>query len=131
MRNAWPVGPIDTDPGSPGQVCPSWIPGRCTILLVENEELIRRRLHNFFEEKGFNLLEAEDREEALLIAEYHEGCIDVLITDSSDLSSGMRAIRPRIRALLVSRPFTAGDLLDTVQEVVEPQAMVEAQGVGR
>ena len=51
------------------------------ILLVEDHELVLRALHNYLEKKGFNLLEAHDGEEALLIAECYPAMIHVLVTD--------------------------------------------------
>lgn len=130
-----------------------------TVLLVEDEEQVRRLLHNIFEGKGFNLLEAENGEEALLIAEYHEGDIDVLVSDivvagidGMELTRRLRQVRPDVGVLLISgyghnafdgpgpheeptlllaKPFTSDELLDMVGEVLRAQKSATGQANGR
>lgn len=120
--------------------------GRPTILLVEDDGNVRRVLHNIFEEKGFNLLEAEGGEEALLIARYHEGRIDVLVSDAAmseingtELAARLKAVRPELHILLISgcaperdrlesipfpaKPFSSRDLLGKIQEALESRQM--------
>ena len=43
--------------------------------------MVLRALHNYLEKRGYNLLEARDGEEALLIAECYPSMIHVLVTD--------------------------------------------------
>jgi CheY-like chemotaxis protein len=52
----------------------------CTVLLVDDHEIVLRALHNYLEKRGDNMLEARDGEEALLIAECYP-MIHVLVTD--------------------------------------------------
>src|SRR5262249_28654631 len=44
-------------------------------------ESVRRQLHNFFEAAGYNLLEAENREEAVTLLEIH-GCADSVTAET-------------------------------------------------
>src|SRR5882762_1827030 len=79
------------------------IPGKpvCTILLVDDQEMVLRALHNYLEKKGYNLLEARDEEEALLIAECYPATIQVLATDLVTARMNGRGL---VRRLLPLRP---------------------------
>ena len=52
-----------------------------TILLVEDDEMVRRLFHNYLESCGYNLIEARDGDEALLLADLYEDSIEYLVTD--------------------------------------------------
>src|SRR3984893_18341629 len=52
-----------------------------TILLVDDHELVLRALHTYLEKRGYNVLEAHEGEEALLLAECFPAMIHVLVTD--------------------------------------------------
>ena len=52
-----------------------------TILLVDSHKLVLRALHSTWKKRGYNVLEANDGEEALLIAECFPETIHVLVTD--------------------------------------------------
>src|SRR3954464_6930832 len=52
-----------------------------TILLVEDEEAIRRLFVFILRPYGFTLLEASNGMEAIRIAEEYDGPIDLLVTD--------------------------------------------------
>ncbi|MBS2027791.1 MAG: response regulator [Deltaproteobacteria bacterium] len=59
-------------------------PGReGTLLLVEDDEVVRRRLADGLAPLGFKVLEAADRSEALLAARRHQGPIQFLLTDGA------------------------------------------------
>jgi two-component system cell cycle sensor histidine kinase/response regulator CckA len=80
-----------------------------TVLLVEDNEQLRKWLHGALEKLGYNLLEACDGADALLIAELHPGPIDVVVTDvmmprvnGVELLRELMPIRPHIRALYIS-----------------------------
>jgi len=55
--------------------------GHETILLVEDEEGVRRLAAKMIESLGYTLMQACDGEEGIRVAESHEGRIDLIITD--------------------------------------------------
>ncbi len=55
--------------------------GSETILIVEDETLLRRTVRRILETYGYNILEAGTGEEALNIGAKHAGFIDLLFTD--------------------------------------------------
>ena len=84
-------------------------PGRETVLLVEDEELVRELVHDFLVSAGYEVLEASDAEQALRIAAAAGASIDAVVTDvvlpgmnGSDLATALREMSPRIRVLYVS-----------------------------
>lgn len=54
---------------------------RPTILIVEDEALIRLALVDMFEEAGFEVLDASDASEAMALIDSHTSRIEVLLTD--------------------------------------------------
>lgn len=60
---------------------PSNLPGRRTILLVEDEPFVREATRNILENAGFSVLAAENANEALRIYESCGHSIDILMTD--------------------------------------------------
>ena len=52
-----------------------------TILIVEDEALIRMDLSDMFEDAGFSVLEACDALEAIKLINMHGNSIEVLLTD--------------------------------------------------
>ena len=80
-----------------------------TVLLVEDEDSVRRLMHNYLEREGYQLLEACDGEEAELIADTHEGPIHILVTDvvmpgmsGTRLAQRLKVRRPEMKVLFVS-----------------------------
>ena len=55
--------------------------GSETILVVEDEDALRTLLCRFFRLYGYNVLEARDGGEALLLCEQHQGPIHLMVTD--------------------------------------------------
>src|SRR5260370_25440248 len=81
-----------------------------TILLVDDHEMVLRALHNYLEKRGYNVLEAHDGEEALLLAECFPAMIHVLVTDfvmvrmnGRELARRLFPLRPAMHVILVSR----------------------------
>ena len=79
------------------------------VLLVDDHEIVLRALHNYLEKKGFNLLEAHDGEEALLIAECYPSMIHVLVTDmmmarmnGRELVRRLVPLRPEMQVIMMS-----------------------------
>src|SRR6266436_3279298 len=121
-----------------------------TILLVDDHEMVLRALHNYLEKQGFNLLEARDGEEALLIAECFPAVIHVLVTDvvmarmnGRELVRRLLPLRPDMQVIMMSgfpdevmaqrglvplapmlrKPFPPKRLLNTIEEVLaNPQS---------
>jgi CheY-like chemotaxis protein len=57
------------------------VSGPATVLLVEDQESVRRLLRDYLVDSGCSVLEATNGEEAIRIADGHYGVIDLLITD--------------------------------------------------
>ena len=117
-----------------------------TILVVEPDGDIRALLHFCFDRSGYRVLEAVDVGEALLLAEWHEGPIDLLISGSgmgspksASLLKAFSSRRPETRILLtcdslrdlahvedlvkrgartLRKPFGHNALLEQVQEML-------------
>ena len=121
-----------------------------TVLLVEDEDAVRRLMHKFLERQGYQLLAARNAEEAELIAEVYQEPIHVLVTDvlmpgmsGPELAARLRPLRPEMRTLFVSgyrhdtpelaemsqgdlnvlpKPFPASELLRRVQILLDQSA---------
>jgi PAS domain S-box-containing protein len=118
-----------------------------TILLVEDEEMVREPTRRILAHSGYVVLAASGVDEALRIAGEHPGEIELLLTDvvmpgqsGNDLAARLAKTTPRtkvlfmsgytsdvigVRALseegvnLIEKPFAARDLLRTVREVLD------------
>jgi len=82
---------------------------RGTVLLVEDDEQLRRLTHRALAAQGYTVLEAERGATALDIARRHKGVIDLLLTDvimpdtnGRKLADALRASRPGLRVLFMS-----------------------------
>jgi len=97
------------EPASPVQVPQQQGSGSETVLLVEDEESVRQLVRETLEAKGYHVLEAENGEAALQIANQHSDSIDVLITDvvmpgmsGRELSARLCASHPHTKVLYLS-----------------------------
>ncbi len=115
-----------------------------TILVVEDEALVRTLTSNILESNGYRVLTAEDSEEAVRVAEAHDGEIDLLLTDfvlpgmsGIELGKVIGEQRPEMGILLASgydhvslaaearevpflqKPFDRSTLLSKVREVLD------------
>ena len=123
--------------------------GTETILVVEDEEEVRRLAREVLERLGYTILEAMNAIEAVLIAEQHAGLIDLLLTDvvmprmgGGALAEAVTAARPETKILftsgytddaivrhgvleagvqLLEKPFTPDALADNVRAVLDRQ----------
>jgi CheY-like chemotaxis protein len=91
---------------SPTQVA---LGGSETVLLVEDEESVRELVHETLASKGYKVIEADDGEAGLRLAESYEGTIDLLVTDvvmpgmgGCELAQRVGASRPQIKVLYLS-----------------------------
>jgi len=83
--------------------------GSETILLVEDERLVRRVVTGILRKNGYTVLDAGSGPEALAIFERYEGPIDLLITDvvmpelnGRQLADMITAKHPRVAVLYMS-----------------------------
>ncbi len=121
--------------------------GSETILLVEDEEMVRNLVRETLEREGYQVLDAPGPVEARRIAERHRGPIQLLITDvvmpkvsGRELAEGLLKRRSHLKVLYMSgytdsaiinngilqkevaflqKPFTPGALSEKVREVLE------------
>ena len=123
--------------------------GQETILLVEDEANLRRLVHQYLENQGYRILDAEDGAAALQITAGHRGTIDLLLTDvvmpgmnGRELAAQITAQRPEVRVLYISgytenaighdglldaginllqKPFSLPTLKDRVRELLDSE----------
>jgi CheY-like chemotaxis protein len=121
--------------------------GTETILLVEDEQSIRRMGRLILEAQGYSVLEAPSGASALTAVEEHAAAIHLILTDvvmsgmnGRDLSERLIKIRPSVKVLFMSgytedtivrhgvleadiaflqKPFTPADLARKVREVLD------------
>ena len=74
-----------------------------TILIVEDDPAFRHLVRRALDGEGYQLIEARSNQEALAVAAYHRGPIDLLITDVVRPSIGGFVLGER---LVESRPET-------------------------
>jgi PAS domain S-box-containing protein len=115
-----------------------------TILLVEDDEIMRGLTRKLLEEHGYNVADADDGKTALEWVETHPGPIDLLLTDvvmrhmsGPELAERLNTIRPSLKVVymsgytgelmanrqvlkpgvtLLEKPFSRNALLNTVHE---------------
>jgi CheY-like chemotaxis protein len=120
-----------------------------TVLLVEDDARVRKWIHEELEKLGYNLLEAADGADALVIAELHRGNIDILVTDvvmprvdGPELVKALVALRPDVKVLYISgypeaflrqstslpsddnylqKPFDISTLIARITELLDPE----------
>jgi CheY-like chemotaxis protein len=83
--------------------------GNETILLAEDEDMVRNLVRESLEMHGYTVLEAANGEEALLICQRHEGPIHVLLTDvvmprmgGKELAEHLTLSHPDMRVIYMS-----------------------------
>ncbi len=83
--------------------------GSETVLLVEDEEPVRKLAREFLENTGYTVLEAEDPVEAMHLSDRHQGPIHLMVTDvvmpkmsGHELAQQMASVRPEMKVLYVS-----------------------------
>jgi PAS domain S-box-containing protein len=117
------------------------------VLLVEDEDEVRKVTSEILRGAGYRVLEARHGKEALQIAEEHREAIDLLVADvimpemsGLELAARLCSVRRGLRVLYVSgyaadsgvreqvlnrratflqKPFAAGDLTRTVREMLQ------------
>ena len=115
--------------------------GTETILLVEDDEAVRKLTRHVLVARGYTVLEADDGLTALRVADAHPGPIDLLLTDvimprlgGPQLLARLSPLRPEMRVVYMSgfsdveigeapfipKPFAATRLLRTIREALAP-----------
>ncbi|OGP95557.1 MAG: hypothetical protein A2157_16500 [Deltaproteobacteria bacterium RBG_16_47_11] len=121
--------------------------GNETILVVEDEEGVRKLAVRILQRQGYKVLEASDGGEASILCDQHGGTIHLLLTDvvlpamsGRKFAENLLSMRPEMRVLYMSgytdnaiaahgvleeglnyiqKPFTVGRLLRKVREVLD------------
>jgi len=126
------VAPVTEDTGSE------------TVLLVEDEDEVRKVLHQILLNKGYRVFQAGSGEEALAISRLHRGAVHLLLTDitmprmkGTELASRLLSERPQTRVIFMSgyneerlsggestwtclqKPFSQQTLTQTVRAILD------------
>jgi two-component system, cell cycle sensor histidine kinase and response regulator CckA len=79
------------------------------VLLVDDEDAVRRTTARLLKSLGYDVLQAESGQQALEIARTHAGPIDILLCDvgmpersGPEVAKDIRSLKPSIRVLFVS-----------------------------
>jgi PAS domain S-box-containing protein len=112
--------------------------GSETVLVVEDEEGVRKLVRSVLELSGYHVLEADSGEAAMEVSAAHEGEIELLVTDvvmpkmsGRDLAEALVLLRPNIKVLFLSgyadRAIIEHGILETgaafMQKPFTPQAL--------
>ncbi len=83
--------------------------GSGVVLVVEDDEQVRRMTASYLRSRGYTILEASDGEEALRVAKQHSGPIRLVITDvimpkmgGPELADKLSSLYPETKILYVS-----------------------------
>jgi two-component system, cell cycle sensor histidine kinase and response regulator CckA len=102
-------GQLDAEANGPATVTAAELRGSETILLVEDEEQIRRVAREILLKQGYRVLEARNGVEAIAEGERHPGAIDLLVSDvvmpqmgGAELTERLVRIRPSMKVLCMS-----------------------------
>ena len=130
---------------------------RETVLLVDDEPQVVTMVKKMLVREGYTVIGVTDPEEAIQIAQAHEGTIDLLLTDMAmpqlngrELAERLKGIRVGLRVLYMSgfmketllkyynisttgipflqKPFTQQMLAKKLREVLDAPAMGAAGG---
>ncbi len=119
--------------------------GSATILIVDDDEELRRFMSRILERNGYRIAEAASAEHALRVVEEFDGAFDLLVSDvvmgemsGRDLAKSLQSREPGLAVLLVSgtakrsivaelnegstdflaKPFKPSDLVDRVHDLL-------------
>lgn len=122
------------------------VAGKDTILLVEDEDVVRALTKLMLTRRGYHVLDAKGGVDALRILDHYAGTVDLLLTDlmmpamsGVELARCAKSARPSIRVLcmsgyteesladlgvaegeieLIEKPFSSDELAVTVQRIL-------------
>jgi PAS domain S-box-containing protein len=124
--------------------------GTETVLVVEDDEKVRRLVREVLRKHGYEVLDAANGNAALSVAESHSGAIHLLVTDvvmpqlsGREVADRLAALRPEMKVLFMSgytddavvhhgildantpfiqKPFATGALARKVRDVLDGRA---------
>ena len=150
-------------PATPGQRTDTAASGRRhagaeVILLVEDDDAVRRVVRRILDSGGYEVIEASNGREALGIVEHRGESFDLVVTDAvmprlggPELARSLRRESPGLRVLFMSgyafddigcggdeyggsaflgKPFSPGELLGRVRDLLDDTGMATAGGMG-
>jgi PAS domain S-box-containing protein len=140
-----PAEPLEAAPAPTGQLC-----GSETVLVVEDQEEVRRLIHKLLKARGYNVLVAANGTDAIRLAQEYCGRIQLLVTDvvmpgmsGREVGRTLGTSRPEMKVLYLSgytddsvvrhgvlqagveflqKPFTADVLARKVRDVLDASA---------
>jgi PAS domain S-box-containing protein len=126
--------------------------GSETVLVVEDENLVRKLVRTILESRGYFVLDAQGGEEAFQVCRSYKGPIHLLVTDvvmprmkGKEVADRLRSIYPEMKVLYMSgytadmndqhgvletgiqflqKPFTPLDLANRVRELLDSHPAV-------
>jgi two-component system, cell cycle sensor histidine kinase and response regulator CckA len=132
----WIPAATRTAPDRPARKSPA-ATIHASILLVEDDEMVRRAAATILRLNGCEVIEAADGEDALRLFEQHASSIDLVFTDYGMPRCGgpmlierIRRIRPRVKVLLASgyggpksheflaKPYSAPELIKRIGDLL-------------
>jgi PAS domain S-box-containing protein len=147
FRILLPAAADAVDAPEPEPQAPAPASGEETVLLVEDEAIVRRLVAEILESNGYAVLQAGDGPSALELLRRHTGGVDLLLTDvvmpgmsGPDVAAAVATMRPGTHVLYISgytdsaidhhgvlepgiaylpKPFSADDLSRKVREVLD------------
>jgi diguanylate cyclase (GGDEF)-like protein len=109
-----------------------------TVLVVDDEHVLRVATHRILAAQGFKILHAATASEALRICTEQRGEIDLVVTDifltdwrGHELAGRVHEMHPDIKFLFVSGDPTAGDLVKDAPFLAKPfskQQLIDSVG---
>ncbi len=117
-------GPADSSSNVSARAAPRG--GSETILLVEDEEAVRRLASLLLERSGYRILVAESAEDAVVLSRAYDGEIHLLLADvvlpgmnGRRLADLLSEERPRMRVIFASGYFDDRGVLEARSELIQ------------